>query len=320
MSSFDSASRQLVAKKEVTRGTYLAPTYASDFNVKCLEVGDPSFDFGHDGGVNVADGKFGLGKSYSGKKQSSISFQCDMNWSGTLATAPKWFKFMEGCGFVTDTGGAAAISKWTGRPECVGMSFHLPVWSCGNTAPSATTDIIAGAAGTVSFGAEGVGMPVRMAFEFTGKYGGRIDETQAFTAPSGFDTADCEVHLGTTVTVGGAPYKAWVFNFALGGELQSVDDPADLTNAIKTGILYYKLGNVKPQLTVSKLRSAVSSNNPIADVTGNTVFASIVIELTHFTVTLSGAQPIEIAAAVANESMTDDITFKIDTVEIKQKA
>jgi hypothetical protein len=200
------------------------------------------------------------------------------------------------------------------------MSFHLPVWSCGNTAPTATSDIVAGACGSVSFGAEGVGMPIRMAFEFTGKYGGRIDETQAFTAPSGFDTADCEVYLGSTVTVGATTYTAWSWNFAQGGEMQSVDNPADVTNLIKTGINYFKLGNVKPQLTMQKLRTTVASTNPVADVMNNTVFATIVIELTKFTITMSGAQPIEIAAAVANESMVDELTFKIDTVEIKQKA
>jgi len=269
--------------------------------------------------MNVADGKFGLGKSYAGKKQASISFQTDMNWSGTLATAPKWFKFMEGCGFVTDTSGLASISKWTGRPECVGLSFHLPVWSCGNTAPIAVSDIIAGACGTVSFGAEAVGAVIRMAFEFTGKYGGRIDETQAFTAPSGFDTADTQVYLGSTVTVGGTAWTAWSWNFTQGGELTSVDDPADITNGQKTGISYFKLGNVKPQLTMQKLRSTVASQNPVSAVINNTVYATIVIELTNFTVTFSGTQPIEISNAVANESMVDELTFKIDTVEIKQK-
>jgi ABC-type dipeptide/oligopeptide/nickel transport system permease component len=101
--------------------------------------------------------------------------------------------------------------------------------------------------------------------------------------------------------------------------MQSVDNPADVTNLIKTGINYFKLGNVKPQLTMQKLRTTVASTNPVADVMNNTVHATIVIELTHFTVTLSGAQPIEIAAAVANESMVDELTFKINTVEIKQK-
>lgn len=318
MSSFDSASRQLIAKKQAVRGTYGAPSYATDFNVKCVEVGDPSFDFGHDGGVAVADGKFGLSKSYAGKKQASISFKTDLCWSGTLLTAPKWFKFLEGCGYVTDLV-TAAKSKWTGRPECVGVDFHLPVWSCGNTAPIATTDIISSAAGTFSLNAEGVGSPIRMEFEFTGKYGGRIDETQAFTAPSSFDTSDCEVYLGSTVTVGATTYTAWSWTFTQGNELVSVDNPADTTNSVKTGINYFKIANAKPQLTMQKLRTTKAISDPIGATIDNTIYSSIVIELKNFTITFTGVQAIECASGNANESMVDEMTFKIDTVEIKQK-
>ena len=319
--TIDAASRQLISKLEVTRGTFLAPVASTDFDIKTYDLGDCSVDLGHDGGVDMADGTFKTSKSYSGKKSAKLTFKTDFCWSGTLATAPKWWKYMRACGFIIDTTGAAAIAKWTGRPNCQSLSMYYKNWQCG-TDPKGMAEVIAGAAGSFELNADSVGAVIRAAFNFTGKYGGRIVNETAldFVLPSSFDTADTEQFLGATVTVGGTTYAANSFQLTQGADVQVIEDSADTTNSVKTGIGYYAVKKAKPQLTLQKLRVLKSVNDPMAESIANTIYSTVVIELLHFTITLSVAQAIDVQDETANESKADKIVLKIDEIEIKQKA
>lgn len=311
---YDSASRQLVVKREVVRGVYEAPVPATDFNVVVEELSDLAIDAGHTGGVDEASGRFGKSKSRSGKKQTPIEFYTQMKWSGDIAVAPKWWIFLEACGFRIDTTGANALAIWDGRPNCTTLSGNMFLWECGIN-PDGIADVLAGMAGSVELMADSVGGEIRAKFSMTAKSGGQTTVT-GFTDPSGVDTTDGQNHLGVSVTKGATVYKAWSWNVAQNADVQAVDNPADETNGVKTGIDYFKVGNSAPlaSATVTKV-----GTQDVTDTFDNTEYASVVIAMDHFEITLTGTvQNIEAKASNSNETATEDLSIKYNYIEIKQ--
>lgn len=315
--SLDSGSRQIIFKKEVTRGTYLAPTYTTDFDVVVEDLADLGIDAGHNGGSKSADGTMGMSDSLAGRKQATISFWIKPRWSGDVAVAPVWWKLLEGCQWVIDTTGANATATWSGRPSCTGLSADLPLWECGID-PVGVADVMAGMAGTVDFGADEVGAEIKFNFSFTGKVGyPKTLTTGTFQTPSGVDTSDSEAYLGTTIVKGGTAYKAWTWNVAQNGDVQSVNDAGDVTNGASTGIHYHKVVDANPEMTATVTR--VAGVDDVTDTFDNVKYASVVITMDHFEITLSEAvQNISVARSNSNETGTDDLGVKFNKIVIKQ--
>ena len=320
MSEMLSNTRQGIFKLEGTRGTLETIDYATDFDVILYDLDDGSRDSGHDGGANSADGTYALGKSYAGKKSLTKTFMTDFQPSGTATVAPVWWKFLEACGFVLTADATNAFATWHGRPACKGISGEFPMWRCGvDATTTGDAEVMAGGAGTFSFGADTVGGVIRPSFTITGKDGG-IKELAAgtFQKPSGFDTTDCEVFLGHTMVMGGYTYKVWAFNFDLQGDIQSNDDSADETNGIKTGIDHYVVVNANLQATMTVERVAKATNDPIADLYNNVVNSDIVYTMNGFEITFNTAQNIDVQNTTTNEQGSQELTIKIDTMVIKQ--
>lgn len=319
MAAFNSMQRQLIAKQEATAGTYGAPTYATDFNVKTYEVGDVQRDFGHTGGANYADGTMIKGKSYSGKKSANVQFSVELQYSGTLATAPKFSKFHECCGYVT-TETVNAKLTWDGKPYCKSMSIHATQYECGSS-PTGIADVIAGAVGTFDMSAEGVGSPVMIQYTFTGKYGGVIDLAGGtFTLPSSYDTSSCEKFLGqySTLTIGAVVYRVYAWTFSQQNDIQSEDKADDICNTVETGIDRFAIKNASPQLTLTAKRVAVATADPYTLTEDDTVIATAVLATNNYDITFTGVQMIDVQAGNTNDTATEEITLKIDQVEFKQ--
>lgn len=315
----NSGQRQLMAKKEVTMGTYLAPVPASDFDVKIYDLGDISRDYGHTGGMNYADGTFIKGPSYAGKKSGSIQFKTELQFSGTLATSPKWFKIIEACGYQV-TNATNAKATWDGKPNCQSLTLHHNQYNCGSS-PTGVCDVLAGAVGTFDLGAESVGAPIMFNWTFTGKSGGTIDLAGgSFTLPSGFDTAPCQLWIGsgTTLTIGAYVYRVYSWTFSQQNDVKTEDNAADVTNGISTGIARHAIKGANPQLKLVAERVAKATNDPYSLVENSTVQATAVIATSNFDITFSGVQMIDIQAGNKDDTATEEITLKINTVEFKQ--
>ena len=316
--AFNSRSRQLWYKKQVTRGTFVAVTSA-DQKVIVYDRGDIKRDYGHTGGADRADGTFNKGRSYSGKKSASIDFKAELQFSGVLATSPKVFDLLEGCGcYVTNT--TNAIATWTGVPNCQCIEFGLPEYSCGST-PIGLVEHISSAAGSFEIGAESVGAPVYIKFNFTGKQAGQVDiAAGAMVAPAGFDTAVCEKFLGSasTFTMNSIVYRVYSWNAVVGQDLQAEENSADVTGGIDTGIFAYGVKGCNPQLTLTVERVGIATNDIYAAVEGDTTYATATLATAHFDILFTVAQVTDIQAANSNGTSAETLTVKFDTLAIKQ--
>ena len=310
-------SRQLIAKLQSTVGTYVAPTYTTDQDVEIYNLDDGTNDFGHTGGADRSDGTFKKGRSYSQQKTHTRTFQTDMKPSGTLATAPKWWKFLKGCGWGVDVSGTNATATWTGRPVCQTLDFDMPQWNC--TDGGGTAFVLSSATGSFELSWDNSGGVLMPSFTFTGKYGGYKDVVEGdFALPSGYDTTACSTFLGATVTFGGQTHNVWAGTLTQGNDNQVVPNSADVTNSIKTGVSHVAVKGADVQLSLTVERIAKATYDYESDIIDNTELATVVLAFDGFELTCGVAQATDWQGTTNNESGSFDITMKIDTLELKQ--
>jgi len=313
----NSKSRQAIAKVQATVGAYVAPSYENDQDVEIYVLDDGTNDFGHTGGADRANGLFTKGTSYSQMKTHTRTFQVDMKPSGDIEIAPKWWKFLKGCGFKVDETGANATALWSGRPACTPLDIDFPQWACDGN--GGTAFVMSSATGSFNLAWDNAGGVLMPSFTFMGKYGGFKDvEESLFRLPSGEDTTACSTFLGATVTFGGVAHNVWSGSIAQGADNQAVPKSDDLTNGIKTGISHVGVKGADAQNTLNVERITKAAYDYESDIINNTELASIVLAFDGFELTLGLAQSIDWQAATSNESGAFDITNKIDTIQFKQ--
>jgi len=314
----NSRTRQAIAKVQATRGTYVAPNYATDQNVIIYDLDDGSSDFGHTGGADIADGTTAKGTSYSQQKTHTRSFAVDALSSGDIAVAPVWWtKFLATCGHVVDESGANATATYSGRPSCASLDMDFPQWEC--IGGGATAFVMSSATGSYEFSWDNSGGVIMPVFTYMGKYGGFKDVDEAdYHAPSGQDTTPCATALGSTVTFGGEVHRVWSGSFSFNGDNQVVPNSADVTNGIKTGVDHVALKGADLQLTLTIERVKKSVTDYESYIVGNTVFNDVVIALDGLQVTFGVAQIIDWQPTTNNESGSFDVNMKISSIEWKQ--
>ncbi len=312
-------TQQAMGIIEATAGVYVPLVPATDYNVNIYNLDDGTKDLGHDGGVEIANGTTIKSKSYAGKKSITHTFETDFQGSGTLSDAPQWWKYLRACGLVEDVSGANAFITWTGKPNCEKMSMEFPTWQCGQD-PTGDFEVMAGAVGTFELACEGAGSVIRPSFTMTGKFGGVTTKSAgSFVTPTGVDTTDSEVFLGATVTLGGVVYNVFAWTLTMQGDIQAKDKQDDLTNGVKTGIEFFKVGNANPQLTMTLERVEDIANDIIGDTMNNVVYSDAVFAFSGgLQMTLTGVQPTDNQNGTMNEEVTSDTTFKVDTFEFRQ--
>jgi len=312
----NSKTRQLIAKKQDVIGAYVAPDYASDQDVEIYVLGDGTTDFGHTGGADSANGLMTKGTSYSQMKTHTRTFQVDMKPSGDITVAPKWWKFLEGCGFKVDETGANATAIWSGRPTCTPLDIDFPQWACDGS--GGTAFVMSSATGTFDLAWDNAGGVLMPSFTFMGKYGGFKDVVEGlFQLPSGEDTTACSTFLGATTTFGGIAHNVWSGSVTQGADNQALPKSDDITNGIKTGISYVKVAGAEVQCTLNVERITKAAYDYEGDIINNTELASVVFAFDGFELTLGLAQSTDWQPSTANESGAFDITMKIDTIQFK---
>lgn len=309
-------TRQAIAKVQAVVGAYVAPDYETDQDVEIYVLGDGTNDFGHTGGADSANGLMTKGTSYSQMKTHSRTFQVDMKPSSSLIIAPKWWKFLEGCGFKVDLTPPNATATWSGRPTCTPLDIDFPQWSCDGD--GGTAFAMSSATGSFDLAWDNAGGVLMPSFTFMGKYAGFKDVLEAlFFLPSGHDTTACSTFLGGTVVFGGYTHNVWSGSIAQGADNQAVGKSDDLTNGIRTGISYVGVKGADVQCTLNVERIKKATYDYESDIVNNTVLASVVLAFDGFEIALGVAQSTDWQASTANESGAFDITMKIDTIQLK---
>lgn len=303
--SYSTGKRIIVGKLESTAGT--AETLAdADFNVRArgIEV-SPELEV-DDEASKYATGDYLEDESVAGLQKLSQPFTVKMAPSGTPATVdPAWWKFMEGCGCTTKnytTTGVAIQDDETGDTKTMTIeSFDIARGS----APVAVKDQSAGAMGNAVLSVDAVGGVGMVAFNFTGKYTGESDVTNAnipvLTSP---DTTVAPAFKNATVTIGGVATCLKNFSLDMGNTISPELCPAEAT-----GILNYKIDSRAPRLTVTFLMPAVSTYGALSKWSAETVEA-VSIAWGDFTLKIPRAQILTFSKADESGSIAYQMTMK----------
>ncbi len=317
----DRSSQQIIMKQEAVRGTAETIVPSADNNLEVYELDEGKKDYGHTGGMEVADGTTKKGKSYSGKKSSVRSFKVDFLAGADVMTAPVWWKkLLEAmCGWVVTDGHETnpATAEYTGRPECNSGTMLLPLWGCGQ-APTGKGEVMAGCAATFDIEVGTSGDLIQPKFTVTGKYGGKSDLT-TFSVPANYDARECAQFLGTVFQIGSTAYNVWGFTISFGGSIVPYDKAGDVTNGIKTGIGYFKVGNANPQITFKVDQYEDDTEGLELAVISNTVWPTLTIDIGICDIELGVVQPTDDQNGTENESVSSEITCKVDTIKFTQK-
>jgi hypothetical protein len=118
--------------------------------------------------------------------------------------------------------------------------------------------------------------------------------------------------------MGGYVYRVYSWNAVLGQDIQSEDNSADVTNSIETGIARMAIKDANAQLTLTVEKVAKATNDTQALAIGDTVAATAVFATPHFDITFGIAQVIDVQAGNTNNTASETLTVKFDTLEIKQ--
>ncbi|MCP4255947.1 MAG: hypothetical protein GY774_00300 [Planctomycetes bacterium] len=317
----DRSSQQIVIVGESTRGTAEAVDLATDNNLEIYELDEGQRDFGHTGGMEVADGTTRKSKSYSGKKTATRSFKVDFLAGADIQTAPVWWhKLLKGmCGWVVTDGHATdpATAEYTGRPECNSATMLLPLWGCGQ-APTGKGELMAGCAATFDIEIGTSGDLIQPKFTVSGKYGGKSDLT-TFSVPAGYDARECAQFLGSVFQIGATAYNVWGMTISFGGNIVPYDKQGDVTNGIKTGVGYFKVGNANPQITFKVDQFEDDTNGLELDVINNVVHPTLTFDIGICEIEFGVVQPTDDQSGTENETVSSEITCKVDTIKFTQK-
>lgn len=105
---------------------------------------------------------WGSFESVMGKRMCKVSFSVDMDWSGTAATAPKWFGLLRACAMTQTVFGSTGISV---RSTSVTGNVPITLWVQDleeGSSPRSVGIQTSGAMGNAKIVGDGVGKPVRI--------------------------------------------------------------------------------------------------------------------------------------------------------------
>lgn len=293
--------RILIAKNEVTKGTYIAMLNADfDVRVRGIEI-TPTVE-PDDENSKHATGDHGEDNSIMGAQSVTITCFTRMAWGGAVDTIPLWDKFNRACGVKSVVIGGVGVT-FEPLKEYDGESMSIQVIDIQRGAsPSAIAYQFSGCMGNVIYTAEGVGMPLLAQYTMTGKIHDVVDVTGAgILALTGQSTVVGEKLLNAPVTLGGVAGQQ-ISSFALnaGNDVQPEIDQAD-----PTGYRQFNIVARRPRLSVNPLQQLVATN-PIYDKVkdGTRGACSIATQAAspHFTFHVPDAQNLS-AALAAREGL-----------------
>jgi len=264
---YNSKLRVLVGKIESTKGT--AETLVdSDFDVRIRDISAPDLsNIGVDDESSMfATGGHGGDISIIGERPVTLSCSIKLANGGASATEPLSWKFLKACGLVSktySTNGVALQDSVDGDDAT--MTLGVYDIQMGST-PTAVLYSIAGSMGDCTIGCEGVGMPVKMDFEFTGKIASVSDVANAdipvLTSPN---TTTPAKGLSNTVTINGSSAKINSWSLALGNTVAQIKSVGE-----STGIFHSVIQARNPVLTLDPYQQSVANEDVFAALVGET--------------------------------------------------
>lgn len=114
-----------------------------------------------------AVGDFDSFESVMGKRMGEITFACDLQGSGTAATAPKVGKLLQGCGFRVTTGVAGVDYVKDSGVNKTPLTFFV-VFKGAGVSPTGVIVKLRGCMGDVEFLIAKTGDPIQANFKFQG--------------------------------------------------------------------------------------------------------------------------------------------------------
>ncbi len=299
------AKRIVVLKKETVHGT--AETLSdSDFDMRARGVEPAPTLSTDDESSKVADGGYSGDSAVPGIEAYDGTFFVKMAPSDTPATvAPAWFKALECCGMVAKTYGSTGVALQdmaSGDSQTATIGFYdIKTGS----APDGNAEIMAGAYGNFTVSAEGAGSPLKIDFNFSGKFEENVDVLNAdiplLTSP---DQTVATPLKGATVTIGGVAVCLQNISIDGGVSSEQVKCPSE-----STGILYNKKASQDSRLTISILKRDVATYDILTKWKASTT-ETVVLGFGDFTWTFPVSQILNYSPADESGTVAQSITFK----------
>lgn len=175
---------------------------ATDYDVRCYDI-QVSPEIEEHKRV-YATGNFDAFASSMGSQKGSVSFSIDVAPGTSLSTAPKFAKFLRGCGFVQAANGTSGMS-WIKDSRYGNVPLTIEVQDLEEgTSPQALVTKLKGCVGTMTWEIAGVGGMIKFNFTFEGTLVSITDRTAAnVITPGGFDTSAAERVLSVTASMFG---------------------------------------------------------------------------------------------------------------------
>jgi hypothetical protein len=304
--AFNTAKKILIAKRESTAGT--AESIASaDFDVRMYEAEFTPDIAGGDEESKFLTGDYGGDTAISGTRGATFSSMTKLSQGATIDTAPKWGKLLESCGAV----GTQYVATGYGfEPLQAGdkqTSTFANIEISDDGTPVGLQDSTKGVMGNFTLSAEGVGSPVKIAYEWKGAFASVTDVANgsipALTSP---DTSVGANFQNGDVTIGGTSFCVQSFSFNAGNSIEYLFCPSEAT-----GIKYATIVNRVPTMTLSMIAPTASSYNPY-DVIKNNTSAEVVITFGSFTLTIPVAQVTSYSKTDVNGRVGYELTIKLN--------
>lgn len=266
MSGFLTQKRTLGFKIEGT--PYTAETLTvHEYNLAAYNVG-------YDGDIPMKDrklvrGDFSRDPSIAGKRTLKITFSVDLYHSGDPDVAPNYFACLRACGMKQTTHGTTGVSLITDADYANVPATIEVVEKDEGTTPVQTVIKGHGMMGNPKLGADNVGEPVRIDFEFTGVLDSITDRPWAsILSPSGISTNLPEAVLNAGITLFGEAQKVNTFTIDLGNDVQNFTDPTK-----SEGFEGARVVDRNPTLELDPDMVLVATHGDYARWTGNTTGA-----------------------------------------------
>lgn len=262
--AYNIAKKIIVAKIESVQGTAETLTSA-DFDVRMRELEFTPDIQGGDEDSKFVTGDYGEDVAISGIQGANITTMTKLTQGSAIDTAPKWDKLAYGCGLV---GTSYAGTGYGWEPLQAGDKQTLTMVKTeisDDGTPVGLSSSTAGVMGNLTLSAEGVGSPLKVGYEFKGKFSGLTDlpngSLLSLTAP---DTTIGAKLMNGTASIWAQDMCIQSFNLNLGNTIEYLPCPSE-----ETGILYSTITNRQPRMTMTLIAPPKSVFDPFSEVTLN---------------------------------------------------
>lgn len=300
----------LVAKIESVPGT-METLDNDDFDFK---VFNPTVTINvepDDEAAKYANSGHGEDVSIMGMQYGTIGFGVKLAKGASSLVAPKWSKFLEGCGAMPYTGNGGL--SWV--PNKAYDEKTLTIWlykiQRGQASPKAVCFKYAGCSGKVTIGGEGAGKPVMLNFTFDGTLKDVDFNVSTLPEINNVDETCYERLLSSNVAIDGLQRLVDTFNLDTGNENSMLKNFAETT-----GIQQFGITKRSPRFTCNPLMVGATGTVKTdyeylyGSTTGCPTTPTIVVTTSHFSLTMPKCQLLSLTPGGRDGLSMMDQTWK----------